>query len=180
MNKEELRPLYSELQGYLAQAPNSDKAICDESIWKQYNDSVKLISKISREDFNRFLILNIEENVAGKFIRPILYRQKLGGLISFLHGKYFNDEPTPFSAGPSTIISQQQNQSVHVQMLLEIQSKIDERIHSLPEGSKEKSFLQKFKNKLSSISNVTQFISQLIKMAKEFGLNIDDISKIFN
>lgn len=186
MNKEDLRPLYSELQGYLSQAPNFEKpsydAISDESIWQQYNESVNLISKISEEDFSRFLITNIEGGSTGKFIRLISYRQKLGGLISSLHGKYFFDEAAPFSTGPSTIISQsqQQNQAVHIQMLLEIQSKIDEKIHSLQEGSRERSFLQKFKNTLSSISNVTQLISQLIKMSKEFGLSIDDISRIFN
>ncbi len=64
-------------------------------------------------------------------------------------------------------------------MLLEIQSKIDEKIHSYEDGSKEKSFLQKFKNSLSSISNATQLISQLLKLAKDFGLNIEDILKIF-
>jgi hypothetical protein len=46
----------------------------------------------------------------------------LGGLIAFLHGKYFPDEPAPFTGIPSQEInvSQQQNQSITVKMVLEI------------------------------------------------------------
>jgi hypothetical protein len=183
MNKEDLRPLYSELQGYLVQAPTPEKphdSTDDQSIWEQYNKSVNLVSKITGEDLNRFLIVPIEGGSGYKFIRIISYQQKLGGLISYLHGKYFADEPAPFGVEPRMVITQSQQQTQYIQMLLEIQSKIDEKIHSLQEGSKERNFLQKFKNTLSSISNATQLISQLIRMAKEFGLSVDDISRIFN
>ena len=140
-----------------------------------------MLSIISGKDYGRFLIEpKSDRNVP--YIYLITYRQKLGGLISALHAEYFGNELAPFSGVPSTIItqSQQQNQSVHIQMLLEIQSKIDEKIPHYPEGSKERSFLQKLKRSLSSISNITQLLSQLLKMAKEFGLRIDDILKFFN
>jgi hypothetical protein len=110
----------------------------------------------------------------------ITYRQKLGGLISHLHGKYFADERAPFSGGPSTIITQSQQQSQFIQMVLDMQSKIDEQMPHFSEGSKEKGFLQKLKSSLSSISDVTQLLNQLFKLAKEFGLNIDSVSKIFS
>jgi hypothetical protein len=71
------------------------------------------------------------------------YRQKLGGLISWLHGKYFTDEPPPFSGMPSTVIIQVQQQSVSVQMLLDIQTKIDEAL-TKAKGEKEQGFLKKF------------------------------------
>ena len=184
MKKEKLRPLYSELQGYLAQAPSPEKsyeATDDESMWTQYNQSVNLLSKISGQDYNRFLIEPQTGN-SGPFIRLVTYRQKLGGLISRLHGEYFAGEPAPFSVGPDTVItqSQQQYQSVHIQMLLEIQSEIDEKLRNYQEGSKEKNFLQKFKNSLSSVSNVVQLFNQLFKVAKGCNINIDDILKIFD
>lgn len=152
MTKEDLRPLFSELQGYLSQAPIVKElynSIHYQSVWDQYNETVNLISKITGEDFSRFLIKDKDFKVRDneKFIRLILYRQKLGGLISYLHAKYFINEPPPFSSVPSTIISQhqQQNQNLHIQMLLEIQSKIDEKLHNLEEGSKEKNFYKNLK-----------------------------------
>lgn len=182
--KEKLRPFYSELNGYLSQAPIVEKQsdlITDEDVWTQYNKTVNSICNISQEDLSRFLIKNIRDVGVGKSITLISYKQKLGGLISYLHSKYFPKEPAPFCTGPSTVISQsqQQNQSVHIHMLLEIQSKIDEKIHGYKEGSKEKSFLQKLKSSLGSISNTTQLISQLLTHAKDFGLSFEDILKIF-
>ena len=182
MEKEKIRPLYSEFQGYLSQAPKPEKSYDstdDEALWIQYNDSVDLLSKITGEDYKRFNIKPIDEN-SSPFIRLITYRQKLGGLISHLYGKYFPDEPAPFSGGPSTVITQSQQQSQFIQMVLDMQSMIDKQMPHFSEGSKEKGFLQKLKSQLSSIANVTQLLNQLFKLAKEFGLNIDSVSKIFS
>ena len=183
MMKEKLRPVYFELKGYLTQFPTSEikYIIYDEPVWKQYNDAVKLVVKISeKEDYSRFLIIP-SDSVVGPYVELFTYQQKLYGLISRLQGEYFSDEPSPFGGTPNTVItqSQQQNQSVHIQMLLDIQSKVDEKIPKYPEGSKENNFLQKFKSMLSSMSNITQLFSHFFKTAKEFGLNIDDITEIF-
>ncbi len=191
VDKEKIRPLYAELQGYLRQAPPVKiphiDIIGDEAVWTQYNKAVDSLSKVSGEDYSRFLLEPILYNVGSPAIRLVTYRQKLGGLISRLHAEYFADELGPFGSAsvsgvPHTVLSinQQQNQSVHLQMLLEIQSKIDENISEYPEGSKEKDFLQRFKSSLSSISNVTQLFSLFLKMAKEFGLSINDIAKFFS
>ena len=95
--------------------------------------------------------------------------------------KYFSDEPFPLGGSPDTIItlSQQQAQSFYVQMLLDIQSKIDDSLNNYEEGSKEKGFLKKVKDSLSSISNVTQLLTLILSTAKEFGLTVSDISKFF-
>jgi len=76
-------------------------------------------------------------------------------------------------------LSQQQAQSFYVQMLLDIQSKIDGNLKKYGEGSKERGFLKKVKDSLSSISNFTQLLGLIIKTAKEFGLTIDNVSEIF-
>lgn len=181
MEKEKIRPLYSELQGYLAQAPKVDHigdSTSDESLWTHYNESVRLLGKISGEDYSRFLIQPINSQHTD-YIHIITYRQKLGGLISLLHGKYFADEPSPLGTSPHTVITQSQQQTQYIQMLLEMQSKIDEKLQSCEEGSKEKNFLQRIKNSLSSITSATQLISQILNIAKELGLNIDDISRLF-
>jgi len=110
----------------------------------------------------------------------LTYRNKLGGLIARLHGEYFSDEPAPFSGMPNTVINQtqQQSQNFQVQMLLEMQSKIDEKIPELKEGTKEKSFLDKIKSSLPSIKNTTELVSLVLKTGKDFGLTVEQILNI--
>jgi hypothetical protein len=181
MEKEKIRPLYAEFQGYLSQTPEPrtpGDTLNDEPLWTQYNNSVDLLNKISGEDFSRFKI-QPKKVTNLNFILILTYRQKLGGLISHLHGKYFPDEPAPFSGMPTTVISQSQQQNQTIQMLVEIRDKIEAKMPDYPEGSKEKKFLQKFKQGLTSISNWTQLLTQLFKLAKDFGLDIDSIAQIF-
>jgi len=144
MEKDKIRPYYSELQGYLSQAPTVTKpdALYDKSFWEQFNQTVDIISSQTGEDYNRFKVIPYE-SMAGLIIAVSTYRQKLGGFISWLHGKYFTDEPPPFSGMPSTVITQVQQQSVSVQMLLDIQTKIDEAL-TKAKGEKEQGFLKKF------------------------------------
>jgi hypothetical protein len=181
MNKEKIKPLYSEFQGYLSQAPDSknpNDTIFNESLWNQYNETLDLLRGISGEDYSRFKI-QPEKDEDITFIYIATYRQKLSGLISHLHGRYFSDELPPFSGMPTTVITQTQQQNQSIQMLLEIQDQIDKKIADLPEESKERKFLEKFKGTLGSISNVTQLLSQMFKIAKDFGLDINSFMKIF-
>lgn len=179
MDKEKIKPLYSEFQGYLSQAPEpriSHDQIFDHSFIEHYHATIKLLSSVAGEDYSRFCVQPPRDE---RYVHIITYRQKLGGLISYLHGRYFPGEPAPFSGGPSTVITQSQQQSQFIQMVLDMQSKIDEKMPGFSAGSKEKGFLQKLKSQLSSISSVTQLLNQLFKLANEFGLNIEDISNIF-
>jgi hypothetical protein len=183
MKKEGLRPLYEELKGYLSQAPKSTDpfdSMYDASIWNQYNETVKLISKITGEDYERFCIVPITDEPL-TCVRIDTYRQKLNGLISRLKAEYSLDKPQPVKV-PNTVITltQQQNQSIHIQIVLEIQSKIDEHISHYQEGSKERNFLNKLKESLSSVSNISQLISHILKIAKDMGLDIADIARFFN
>ncbi|MGD0624764.1 MAG: hypothetical protein ABSB32_08600 [Thermodesulfobacteriota bacterium] len=180
MEKEKIRPFYSELQGYLSQSPPlSSDFIWEESVWTQYNETIKLLSDVSGEELSRFSVKSKLYDHKEPFVKVIEYRQKLGGLISYLQGKYFPDEPAPFSGMPTTVISQSQQQNQTIQMLFEIRDKIEAKMPDYPEGSKERKFLQKFKDSFTSISNWTQLLTQLFKMAKDFGLDIDSITKIF-
>jgi len=177
--KNQIRPLYSEFQGYLSQAPTSSggsHTIYDEDMWNQYNDALKLLSKVAEKDYDRFRISPKPSSRSSSLYVPTdIYRQKIGGLISNLHGEYFSDETPPFSGMPSTVITQTQQQSVSVQILLDIQRKIDEILPKVESGSKEESFLKKLKSILSSISNVNQLVSQFMKLAHECGLNVQGI-----
>lgn len=185
--KEKIRPLYTELQGYLAQAPEAKDSITnifDASIWGHYNVAVDEAIKLTSDaTYERFKIQ--ESDLRGdqrSMIRVSLYRQKLVGLIGRLYGTYFSDESAPGTGIPGMVIqqSQQQIQSIDIKLLLNIQSKIDDQLPNFPEGSKEKTFLQKLKGSLSNIKDATQFLSLLVTTAKSLGLSLDDLHKIFS
>lgn len=186
MTKEKIRPIYSELQGYLAQAPKNEVMDIDDlSLKSQYNETIDELNEVSNKDYNRFQIKEkdlIIYSERDKAVRVSVYRSKLGGLIARLHGEYFSDEPAPFSGMPNTIINQtqQQNQSFQIQMLLEMQSKIDKKILKFEEGTKEKNFLEKIKGSLSSVNNITELFALILKTGKDVGLTIEQISSILN
>ncbi len=182
LNKEMIRPLYAEIRGYLYQAPEAKAtfdSIHNKDVWDQFNGVIKLLEEITEKNYSRFIIKPKESQV-GDYVSVILYRQKLGGLLSSLHAEYFNDEVDPLHKGPATVISQnqQQQQTVHIQMILDMQSKIDGNIDKYEEGSKEKGFLRKVKSSLSSVKNVIQLLSLLLNTAKDFGLNIQEVISI--
>ena len=187
MTNKKIRPIYSELQGYLSQAPKPKETYentDDSSLWNQHNETINELNEISGDNYDRFKIREDEliKTEYGQLIKISTYRNKLGGLIARLHGEYFFDETVPFSDMPNTVINQmqQQNQSFQVQMLLEIQSKIDEKIPEFKEGTKEKSFLDKIKESLSSIKNTTELLALILKTGKDFDLRVDQILNILN
>ena len=145
--KNKIRPLYSEFQGYLSQAPTSSTttdSIFDEVMWNQYNDALKLLCDETGKDYTRFIIDSKASKYGpSSYVRVDTYRQKLGGLISNLHGEYFSDETPPFSGMPSTVITQTEQQTMSIQLLLDVQTRIDKLLPNLEAGSKKQKFLEK-------------------------------------
>lgn len=183
MSKDDIRPFYGEFIGFLSQIPElkrNDEGFDDKAVWEQYNASVELLSKVSDKDYSSFKIEPLESGTFGSFIRLLTYRQKLGGLIARLHQEYFRDEPAPFSGVPSVVVNQTQEQNQSVTILLEVQSKIDEQLPQYEDGSKEHSFLKKLKSSLPTISNVTQLISTIGKVANDFGIGPEAIANMFS
>jgi len=56
--KEDIRPIYSELQGYLSQAPNGKIELITytkgKGLWEQVNETIDELSKITGNDYSRF------------------------------------------------------------------------------------------------------------------------------
>lgn len=176
--KEKIGQIYSELQGYLSQstkAKTSANAFYDAQIWHQYNEAIDELNNICVNNYDRFRIYHERSELFGDFVRSITYRSKLAGLILRLHSEFFSDEPAPFIGKPTTDI-----RFFQMQMRLEIQSKIDEKIPEFNEGSKEKEFLEKVKASLASIKSVTQLVSLLLKTGQELDLTIEQMSKLFD
>lgn len=184
-NKEAVRPIYSELQGYLAQAPSVEKIpyFRESVFWEQYNQTIKELNRVTGKDYSRYELQPERLGNGPMVVHNHIYRQKLGGLIAHLHGEYFSDEVAPFSGMPSTTIitqSQNQNQSLHVQLLLEVSDLIHEKMGKVQDGSKEKTFLEKVKASLSSVKDVSQLVALLITTAHQLGITIEQLRNLFS
>lgn len=183
--KNKIRPVYSELQGHLSQTPltanndvfyESDGAICE-----QLNGCIKELNEVTGLNYDRYKIIPIGEEYGYRQIGVSTYRSTVGSLISRLHAEYFSDEPPPFSGSPSTIIQQTQNQqqSMTVSLLLEIQSKIDDRLHTA-QDEEEKTFLSKVKEYLPTVKNGVELIKLIADLANQTGISLDKLTKIFS
>lgn len=181
IDKNRIKAIYGELQGYLSQTPkpNSPTDIfATNSSWERYNKAIEELSKITGGDYMRFLIRPKRQD-GYEIVHIEDYRQALNGFINTLHAQYFAEEPQPFGGSPTTVISQTQYQSQSIQMLLDFQSKIDKTLQGLQEDSPKKKFLEKLKGSLSTIKNVTDLFSLVLKLAKDFNLKMSDLASIF-
>jgi len=180
MDKEKIRPLYSELQGYLSQAPAikaTTDLIYDSATWEQVNSAVDELNSITQKDYGRF---KINPESGDDAVRVSTHRTKLGGIISRLHAEYFASEPAPFSGMPSTIINQNQSQQqiTQIAFLLETQSLIDKKLSEL-QDEKEKGFLNSVKSNLANIKSFMEFAQLVVTTAQTFGISLDKLTQIF-
>lgn len=181
--KKLIRPVYSELQGYLNQAPNigdHGNAISkDETLWTQLNSTVDELNGVTGTDFNKFKVTGIRHNQFDSFINVSEYRTKLGGLITRLHGTYFSDEPAPFYGMPSTTItvSNQQEQSQHQTVFVELHSVIDKKLPTLPEG-KEKSFLGSLKEGLGTVKDFASLMMLISTLGQKYGIGMEQLASL--
>lgn len=189
--KEKIQPIYRELKERLAEAPtltsNSDTTR-DASLWNHLNNLVDELNAVTQTNWNRFKVTNIKSGQTtrtGPFWQYILvsdYRTKLSSLIGRLNGTYLFDQPAPSDTNPSTVITQNQiqTQTVSVQILLDIQSKIDAELPKHAEGTLERGFLEKLKASLATIKNVGEMVVTILKIAKDFGLSTEQLFKLFS
>ncbi|MGA2093205.1 MAG: hypothetical protein ABSH16_07360 [Sedimentisphaerales bacterium] len=181
-SKEEVRPIYAELQGYLAQELKTGSATYDSSFWERPNSAITELVKVTGKDYSRFMLTPKNTTSGSLLMAYDTYRQQLGGIIARLHAEYFSDETPPFADMPKTIItqSQNQNQSLQVQLLLELNDLIHEKMGKVKDGSKEKTFLEKIKASLSSVRDVSQLVSLLVMTAQQVGLTIEQLKTLFS
>jgi len=92
--KDNVRPIYFELQGYLSQAPKREGFIREIQVWEQYNKSIDELEKVSSIDYGRYKIIP-EGNSDDRYISVQSYRTLLGGLIHRIYGQYFPEEAAP-------------------------------------------------------------------------------------
>lgn len=185
VDKEKIRAIYGELQGYLSQCPDPLKHDIfwesESELWEQVNRAVDELSEIINKDLKHYKMVPKHHSCGEACVTVNIFRSKLSGLISRLHGEYFSEQPAPFSGGPSTIFSQtqHQNQSFQVELVFEMVSKIDEQLNRLEPNDERRGFLEKVKGALKSVRNATELIALYVTTAKEFGLTLEELMRLF-
>jgi hypothetical protein len=194
--KEDIRPIYAELQGYYSEIASVKSDYIDEpSVWEHYNDTVDLLGRLSDRDYSRFRVKVEPESVSQEAfgvdlilperVSTLGYRTSLAGLLKSLHATYFSNDPDPIAAGPATIITQTQtqNQSVYIQMIMEINEQLTRSEAKFKEGTPERGFIDKVKACLRAgiggITSMAQLMLLLLSVAKECGLSVEDMRRIF-
>lgn len=184
MSNQAIKPIYSELQGYLSQAPTGDKVayLRDPSLWQQYNSTIDELNTIAGKDYNKFKITNIQNDGGEPYILNSDYRSKLNGLIMRLYGEYFDKEIAPFGGSPNTVVNQNQSQSqtTQIALIMDFQSVIDKKLYSFELDEKEKTFLEKIKAALPTVKSMVELINLVVSLAKSLGLSVDQIAKLFS
>ncbi len=187
----EIRVIYSELKGYLREAPTiADGVIYEEALWSHVNNAIDELSKVTGKDYGRYKTEpKLTRYGSGRKLAVTAksYRAKLAGLIEHLHAEYFPNEQSPFEERPTSVVyqsqAQQQDQSMHLQIIQDIKSKIEEKLPQHKEGTKERRFLEEVKNSLSSLNATASVISSIkliLRTAKEFGLSIVQVLTLFS
>ena len=183
--KQRIRSIYGELQGYLREAPNvGEHGIStteDDVLWEMVSKAIDELNNVSGINYDKFKITGIKRGQFNNlYIYISEYRTKLGGLIARLHHTYFSDEPAPFSGMPSTSITlhNRQEQNQNQTMFLELKDQIEKKIKELPDGN-EKSFLEKLKSGIGTVKDFTALIILISKLGKEYGIGMGDLANLF-
>jgi len=177
-NKEKISGLYEELKGLFDSIPNDRTWFDDNGFVDSAN---KVISRVEStcpeiEDPNQYLLKKEYINGRGDYVVNVIpSRSKLSALIGRLKGTYSLEAPT---ANNSHTFIQSQSQSQYLNIVLEFQEKIISKIPDYPKGSKERNFLEKLKEALPTIKNMTDIIALILKIGSNLKLDLNAIHKI--
>ncbi len=184
---EQVRPLYLSLKGLMAEAPNGSgiSNIRGKHPAETANSIIDKIVLIDDDaELNQYKTEVHPDTDGFKFVEIIQYRANLTGLIMYLFGKYFYETETePFGVGPNNVtyqsLTQVQSQSIDVNILLQFQEFINDKLNEEDLESNEKSFLEAIKAKIANIKKVGDIISLILTTAQAYGVAIDKLVEIF-
>jgi hypothetical protein len=181
-----VRPLYSELRGYLAVAPDPDKKsrIFDANTWNQLNQTIDELNVATSEDYSKFKVQPFHEptsrdGASRTVIRTQDYCDKLSGLINRLQGKFFSEEQAP-PTGSTTVINanQSQSQSQQQSIAVDLAMLVAERRGEYKTGTPERNFLDKLGETLKTAKGIKEIIQNILSIASATGVGIEVIKKV--
>jgi len=185
--KNRIRPIYNALQGFLkeaAQIKATTDSFHDDEQWKYVNDTIDELIHVTSgtETYTRFKIVPHTYYANNRQLQRVMvsvFRGQLAGIINYLHGIYFSEEPAPSSGNPSMVIHQNQSQQQSMAVtLLDLQDKINQQIQK-SEDENEKSFLEKVKSELSTATSFMQLLQLIFSTAHQFGIDTSKLHSFF-
>lgn len=114
----------------------------------------------------------------GATIDTIPTKAKIDGLIGRIKGSYNFDQQATSTNGHTFIQQQSQSQEQHQTVILDLQERIITEIKNHEEGTKERSFLEKLKSSLPTLSNTLTIISTILSIADDTGISVNEVRKI--
>ncbi len=186
-NKSNVRPILEELRGYLSVAPDPGKSrdIYDAQIWNQYNSAIDELNTLTGVDYNKFKLQPQSEEINRSYFTLIKtqdYVGKLSGLINRINAEYFSDERNVTNSPNTTINTYQtqvQSQEQQQTMVVDMAMIIAEKKAGYPEGTSERSFLNKLGEALKGTKNISDIVKNIVEIGISCGLSLATIAKIF-
>lgn len=173
----EIRGIYEELKGILVSLSDIGSWFDDKGFIEQVNNTINRVTEVCPEiqDIDSYILKADYSPNRGPTVDVTQAKSKLGALIGRIKGTYDLDSYQP-SSGHTIIQNQTQSQSLNI--ILDLQEKILSEIPKYSKESKEGSFLEKFKNTLPTIKNITDIFSSALKIGGELGLDPETIRKL--
>jgi hypothetical protein len=173
-----IKPLYEELKGMRDAIPTGT-SVYDNGISTKYHQTLaavsELIGDLQTDDYKLSLDHAIYPGMKeGSRVLLDQYRINLNAIIGNLKGR-FDFDSNQNHTGHTFI----QNQSVSIELVLNLQEKIINLEKKYDEGTPEKTFLQKLKGSLSSIKDATDIIKIVLVEAQKAGITLDKLASMF-
>ncbi|MFT5036613.1 MAG: hypothetical protein ACI9VM_000175 [Candidatus Azotimanducaceae bacterium] len=172
--KEQVKPLYEELKGIRSAIPDAS-LFDDRGVSEKYHSLLdKLRAELPDLNTDEYKI-RVKQSQRGPTIDTPDYKTKVESLIGNIKGR-FDFDSTEFNNGHTFI----QNQTVSVELVLNLQEKVIELRDKYKVGTPERSFLEKLKSSLSSIKDGADIIKIVLSEAKTAGLSVEKLISIFS
>ncbi|OHA04241.1 MAG: hypothetical protein A3J58_01075 [Candidatus Sungbacteria bacterium RIFCSPHIGHO2_02_FULL_52_23] len=183
--KNQIRPIYGELRGYLSVAPERENIYNETAtnLSRQVNSTIDELNLVSDKNYDKFKVHTNHQQLNGSYrtvLQSLDYRTKLSGLISKLQGEFFSDEQT-LPTGPSTVIHTTQNQSQNQQqsVVVDLAMLVAEKRVAYPSGTPERNFLDKLGEALKASKGIQEILQSIFSIATSTGIGFEALKKIF-
>jgi hypothetical protein len=169
-----IKAYYEELKGMREAIPVAGW-FDDDGISEKYHQTLNKLSKvISNFEINEYKVQPRHLAQRGMIIDTNQYKTNINSIIGHLKGRFDFDNNQ--SASGHTFI---QNQSVSIELVLNLQEKIINLEREYEEGTPEKTFLQKLKKSLSSIKDATDVVGTVLSEAQKAGVTLEKLTSMF-
>lgn len=194
----EIKKIYLQLkalnESLVHNTNNKSSLITDSGIWENFNNTLSSLVGITQDQHYESLKVHptdhVLEHVSAPSFASNVYQatsylfetQKT----SKLSDEYPPERPKPTNGGitQTTISSQENSQNTNIniefnQTLTYVTEMLVEAKSDYPEGTKERTFIDKVKAGLTTTKSTAEIIKLILATASELGIAVDALTKLF-